>query len=409
MSSEMGADSVAAPALEAPIGTSAVQEAPASASTPTTSPPLSSPGPMCQGADGEDCSGGERGPGYERLVNALEEALAGGRLFQAHKIAKEICTDSGCDYEQLARRLSPQGIDLELIRSEVEALSTALQQLQEPDGGWHQVSTGQLQGWYKQDTGARVHSLKFTAPVDGVRADQLLACVREFDLIPRWNRYCTEARVLHEAEAGLQMWVYGAGWLPYPFREPDSVMRVLGWDIFEEHGCYAATVVTVDPAELPGAAVLQVPRSRSARKHLDVKAAALLFKPLPPAADGSPRSMGAVVAHMDPQLPMVPSWLVEFVAKVLAPFVYRALQDRLRATLADDSSEFGQRMLARPLYQQVQQAEARVLEWQQSGKVYPLDALEVGEAAEGAVQAAGHKISQWLSALTGLGTSDAVQ
>lgn len=43
-------------------------------------------------------------------------------------------------------------------------------------------------------------------------------------------------------------------------------------------------------------------------------------------ADGKPRTKGTVVAHLDPRLPFVPSFLVNFMLKVASPFAFKMMK-----------------------------------------------------------------------------------
>ena len=42
-------------------------------------------------------------------------------------------------------------------------------------------------------------------------------------------------------------------------------------------------------------------------------------RPLPAAADGTPRTEGTMMIHMDPHIPYIPAFLLNFVLGVLAP------------------------------------------------------------------------------------------
>lgn len=326
----------------------------------------------------------------QRLVEQLRDAVKAGRLLAAQDVARQLAALLQIpDPSELLTRLkgSPsaaalENLNLDLVLSEAEAVEAALALLHNHEG-FHQVSGqsgGALQGWYRQCQSGRVHWMKFAACVPGVTTEQLLSCVREFDLITHWNRYCTRAAVLHEASC-CSLWVYGAAWLPMPFKEPDSLLRIQGWDLFQEHGCYALTVRSEEAEALPQEARELLPGDRDTRKHVEVRSATMFFKPLPPGPDGRPRTLGTVVAEMDPHLPSVPSWLVEFVAKVMAPFLYRALEDRMQSAFADDSSEFSKRLGTRPLYQQVRESAEQVLQQQKGGQKYALDRIFVGDVS----------------------------
>ncbi len=52
----------------------------------------------------------------------------------------------------------------------------------------------------------------------------------------------------------------------------------------------------------------------------------------PVCADGRPRTKGVVLAHLDPQVPFVPPFLVNFLLKVASPFAFRMMKKVRSAT-----------------------------------------------------------------------------
>lgn len=52
----------------------------------------------------------------------------------------------------------------------------------------------------------------------------------------------------------------------------------------------------------------------------------------PVCADGRPRTKGTVLAHLDPRVPFVPAFLVNFMLKVASPFAFRMMK-KVRANI----------------------------------------------------------------------------
>ena len=62
-----------------------------------------------------------------------------------------------------------------------------------------------------------------------------------------------------------------------------------------------------------------VPRSRHASSALPPPSDTPARRPLPAAPDGSPRTEGSLLLHLDPHIPFLPAFLLNFVLGVLAP------------------------------------------------------------------------------------------
>ncbi len=67
-------------------------------------------------------------------------------------------------------------------------------------------------------------------------------------------------------------------------------------------------------------------------------------------------TMMEAVAHVDPQLPYVPPWLVKFVLTVMMPFVHGSMSKELARVFANPTSEHHKRNQQRGLYEQVRAA-----------------------------------------------------
>lgn len=80
-------------------------------------------------------------------------------------------------------------------------------------------------------------------------------------------------------------------------------------------------------------------------------------------ADGTPNTKGTILAIVDPRIPHVPAFLVNFVLRVVAPFAHRQIERLLEHEFDNPSKPFPQRMAAHPeLYGRVRTAVSKGLE-----------------------------------------------
>lgn len=49
-------------------------------------------------------------------------------------------------------------------------------------------------------------------------------------------------------------------------------------------------------------------------------------RPLPPSPDGTPRTEAALMVHLDPHIPFIPAFLLNFVLGVLAPYIFNQVR-----------------------------------------------------------------------------------
>ena len=72
------------------------------------------------------------------------------------------------------------------------------------------------------------------------------------------------------------------------------------------------------------------------------------------AADGTPRTKGTILQIVNPHVPHVPGFIVNFVLGVLAPFAHRQIVKLLADEFDSPAKPFPQRIAANPqLYQRV--------------------------------------------------------
>lgn len=122
-----------------------------------------------------------------------------------------------------------------------------------------------------------------------------------------------------------------------------------------EHGGWAVHIqsVPIQSLDPPIAAALTqaVGDAHLSRREITVHDACVL---LSQQAQGGGTAVKAV-AHIDPHLPYVPRWLVEFVLMVMLPMVYGKLSSELQRVFADPLSEHNLRNQGGAVYGLIRQ------------------------------------------------------
>lgn len=131
-----------------------------------------------------------RSHGVAEVLEEIRSAHDAGRVIRA----SELLQLHSVVAELPAAQLLEAGIDVQQIECEAEAVSEALQSLENSDG-WHVTRDDDLQTWYRHERGTSVHSLRFHTQL---RHDvqSCLSLVREWDLITSWNHLALDPCVL---------------------------------------------------------------------------------------------------------------------------------------------------------------------------------------------------------------------
>jgi len=186
---------------------------------------------------------------------------------------------------------------------------------------------------YRHEPGTQVHSIRFESEFD-FPAEQLLALAREFDTVKSWNKFMSESTILSEISPA-EVWVYAAVWLPFPFSQRDLVMHCTGVDLLEEEGCFV--VLCDSPEDTDPVAAEAIPRGAASRERVrNLPGSCIKLVPLPPTKDGQLRCRAVMMVHNDPDMPNVPSFLVNFALNVLSPFVYHKTISVLKDAFCGD-------------------------------------------------------------------------
>mmetsp|Transcript_5109 Transcript_5109/g.14880 ORF Transcript_5109/g.14880 Transcript_5109/m.14880 type:complete len:333 (-) Transcript_5109:388-1386(-) len=200
---------------------------------------------------------------------------------------------------------------------------------------------GAMQIWHYAE--GKVHVFKAHAAFDAPPA-QLLAVLREWDLIPRWNPYVPQAVITAEPSlmsltGGLEMY------LPAPFSNRAGMFHAEGMDLLDTHGYFLGTFQSSEEA------MRQLPDSLRKFDLLYFGESGFRITPLTSGAAAGAFAEGAeilvsdrcdcvFVVSLDPGSLWVPDWLVNLILGVIAPFIYKEVV----AILARISDEYKARM-----------------------------------------------------------------
>lgn len=216
----------------------------------------------------------------------------------------------------------------------------------EDHSGWMVSRNDVLQVYYRHLRGETVHSLKFRAVFDHP-LEHLLALAHEFDLIPTWNKFSLAAMTVAEPSL-FEAYVYGAQWMLKPFKDMQALLHARGFDLAKEHRCLLVCLDDASLEQLPHGHT-PLPPEFAKRKHINfLPGSCLKIRPLPPAPDGTPRTEGSLMIYMDPHIPYIPAFLLNFVLGVLAPYVFNQMKAVLDGSFADPAGEYSRRIAAQP-------------------------------------------------------------
>jgi hypothetical protein len=284
---------------------------------------------------------GERAaPPAAAAAAALADAaalLAAGRALAARARLAALADAAALPLADLDELSAAAHLNIAALLGECAAAEAALAGLADRAPPWVVAADGGaaragMTLLYRHHRGTTVHSFFLEADFDHEPA-HVLAWAFEFDLIPLWNKFSVEARVLARPSAFLS-YLYGCQWMPPPFAPFHALWRARGLDLGAEHRCLLVLLDNGDFNELPAGAALPPPPRVWARRRLVAMrpGSCLRLTPLAPGAAGGPaRTRVHLCAHMDPAIPYVPGWLVAFVLRVMAPGLYNAIRAGLDA------------------------------------------------------------------------------
>ncbi|KAG1677854.1 hypothetical protein FOA52_008618 [Chlamydomonas sp. UWO 241] len=249
----------------------------------------------------------------------------------------------GVDEDAVARALAPHGIDAAAICAQADRFDGYMADAA-VDAGWQQVSTGELSMFYQHEAWSSVHSFRarctLTCP-----PENLVACAREFDLIKTWNKHCSESLLL--AEPGpMEVTAFATLAIPWPLPNADVLAGAIGVDALDEYG---VLVVEMTTPKGPPPGVTMPP---TWGKHMKVELmpnSYIMFEPLAPATPGGPmRTRVCMSVHSDAGIKNLPSLVITFVLKILAPYIFREVVRVVDHAFTDPASQLAARIRSRP-------------------------------------------------------------
>lgn len=289
----------------------------------------------------------------EQEVNRVKELLRDKRHLDAYNAL--VALGPSC-----MAACAQHGIDIGSLEDDVAAITEALYALQD-DKHWMVAKERPLRVLYRHFKKTTVHGLKLSITFPHPPA-HIVAIANEWDLIPSWNKYVLEAVKLAEP-GNYECFVYGAQWMIKPFRHLDAIVQARGFDLAETHRCLIILVNDVDADALPvdHQPVPEESYMGSRRKVNVLPKSCIVLKPLSAqAADGDNNGRGAdrteahLMVYLDPHIPFVPGFLINFVLGILAPYIAREMNKVLNKAFADMEGEYSRRVAQRPeLYERI--------------------------------------------------------
>jgi hypothetical protein len=298
----------------------------------------------------ESCGGGVA-LSEEQEVIRVKELLWGKRHLDAYNALVALGPSSIAACAQ-------HGIDIASLEEDVAAIREALYALKD-EKHWMVAKERPLRVLYRHFKSTTIHGLKLSMTFPHP-ASHIVAIANEWDLIPTWNKYVLDAVKLAEP-GNYECFVYGAQWMIKPFRHLDAIVKARGFDLAETHRCLMILVNDVDADALPRDH-RPVPEESymGSRRNVNVlPKSCIVLKPLPAqAADGDKNGRHLTEAHLmvylDPHIPFVPGFLINFVLGILAPYIARQMNKVLNKAFADMEGEYSQRLAQRPeLYERI--------------------------------------------------------
>lgn len=237
----------------------------------------------------------------EQRRTLLEQEL---KDVEGHAVSKQIVTD--------ARD----------IREVIEAV--------EDKEGWIlQKETKNCRICYRNVPGTPVHSLMIDGVMD-VDIFSILAVVNETDLFSNWVPHLKVSQRLAQPGRCRQLAHFEVG-LPWPVANRETVIYAYGSDVFEEHGFIAIRTrtqhsidgITFAPGYELGKELLNtgLPPKKPSNVEVIIHMTGMIVQPIE-----EKKTRLVVIAHSDPQLAIVPYWLVNCVTRQFAYKIFERME-----------------------------------------------------------------------------------
>jgi len=222
-------------------------------------------------------------------------------------------------------------------------------ELLECEEGYRVVRQEPLRILYKHEHGGTAHSIKIKISLDH-SVSHVISIAYEWDLLKDWNKYAIDP-IKFELQNPLECAVYGAQWMMPPFKDFQSLLHTSGYDLSEEHGCLFIAIQNFDPRNFvagDGHENIKLPDKARRRKTIDFhQGSNICLRPVF-GENGSSKTEAYLTVHLDPHIPFVPESLVNFVLHMLAPYLFRQINNILIRIFDDPTLKYADRIESQP-------------------------------------------------------------
>jgi len=296
---------------------------------------------------------------HEPLLKQAAAAAAEARTFDVEAALLSLCARENISPQRLAEECAalrvvsssssengeedtenPLGVDVAAAFDRAAELRRALATFEEDlrgdaPGFVTAADEETLRVRYRHVKGTKEHTVRFEATIMAP-LEHLLALCSEIDLSPGWNRFVVDAAVVART-AKFCSFYYASQWSPRPFPQMDSCVRVRGHDAYDSSAQGAVVCLESWPREgkeeesdrtsEEKEVFLDLPAAAAKRHRVSVMpGSCIVLAPIRPCPiTGAKRTRGYLLVTLDPHLPFVPSFLVAWVLRVLAPAIKRGI------------------------------------------------------------------------------------
>jgi hypothetical protein len=245
------------------------------------------------------------------------------------------------------------------LESEITEIELVLR-LMESSEGWNLVKeSARMRTWYRNEEGNPIHSIKIEATLDAPLFN-ILAIINEVDLYVDWVPFLKISRetlVLSKYRRGA-FFHFG---LPWPLSDRDASIYAYGVDMLQDRNMMTVLVRSIgegfgaDGAGQTGGIYAQqlldaAPASAAGAVRVDVRMSGGLLKPLSPTS-----TQLILIANANPQMAIIPYWLLNFVTKQLGGVLVSKLEGFAQDLDRNPTSKFRQRIAEKPrIYADIQ-------------------------------------------------------
>ncbi|EIE25651.1 hypothetical protein COCSUDRAFT_39952 [Coccomyxa subellipsoidea C-169] len=281
----------------------------------------------------------------EPLLQHATEAAADSQMLAARKALGGLCDKHSLEFAELARHSAALGLDVQSIDDHARHIQQMLEGIYS-DEGWTMSHESDLKVLYKHVKGQPYHSVRMEAILDAP-IEHALAMAVEFDLVKTWNRFVTDSVILHAKKRRYPFlsYFYGSMWTPFVIF--GACVKAEGYDIGEEDRSLLVSLTNMTDDDIAKFGPLPAGHERHRRGFVGPNSC-MRLEALPPSADGRPRTKGVVVAHLDPQVPFVPPFLVNFLIKVASPSAFKMMKKVLAGLFLNPEGDYSRRIEAKP-------------------------------------------------------------